>query len=186
MQNGFVSIHRQWEGRLEIAYLSLHALKTFKTHASPIGIISPGEPFHIKEAGKDWLVNWYIVREKGVTLAGPPPTAIIEPISREEYIQSVKEYAEGWRERIHDVRNRGSQAYAILTMCRALYTCRNGEPVSKIQAASWAEKELPEWSALIKNAVGWREAQWQEENVDHEATLPGTRRFVDFVIDRIV
>lgn len=186
MQNGFVSVHRYWEGRLEIAYLSLHALKTFKTHASPIAVISPGEPFHIKEAGKDWIINWYIVREKGVTLAGPPPTAIIEPISIEEYIQSVKEHAGGWRERISDVRNRGSQAYTILTMCRALYTCRNGEPVSKIQAAVWAEQELPEWAALIQNAVGWRQAQWREENVDHEATLPETRRFVDFVIDLIV
>ena len=68
MHDAFVAEHLAWNDRLEIAYLSLDALKTFKTRRSNIGIISPGEPFHIKDAGIDWLMNWYFVREKGVTL----------------------------------------------------------------------------------------------------------------------
>ncbi|MHB8626930.1 MAG: nucleotidyltransferase domain-containing protein [Aggregatilineales bacterium] len=47
--------HRKWDGRLEIAYVSLHALKTFKTERSKIGIISPGEPFHIKIDRFAWI-----------------------------------------------------------------------------------------------------------------------------------
>ena len=57
MQDDIVTKQKEWDDRLEIAYLSLHALKTFKTQTSQIAIISPGEPFHIKEAGKDWLMN---------------------------------------------------------------------------------------------------------------------------------
>ncbi len=185
LQDDLVSSHQQWQNRLEIAYLSLDALRTFKTRASPIAIISPGEPFHIKEAGRDWLVNWYMVREKGVVLFGPPPTAIIEPVSKEEFVQTVKEHVAAWREWVTDVRTRPSQAYAILTMCRGLYTCRQGEQVSKKQAALWAARELPEWSSTIYNALVWRQA-WREAGVDHEATLPETRRFVQFVIDQIV
>ncbi len=184
MQDDIVSTYQQWENRLEIAYLSLHALKTFKTCTSQIAIISPGEPFHLKAAGRDWLMNWYIVRERGITLSGPPPTKIIEPISKEEFIQAVKEHAEGWRDWVNNSKNRPAQAYAILTLCRALYTYKNGEPVSKPQAALWAAAELPEWASLIKNALLWRQA-WREPVVDPDATLPETRRFVNFVIDQI-
>ena len=47
-----------WAGRIEIAYISTTALQTFRSHNSPIAVISPGEPFNIKEAGIDWLINW--------------------------------------------------------------------------------------------------------------------------------
>lgn len=185
MQNALIARFPQWDDHLEIAYLSLRALKTFKTESSPIGIISPGEPFHIKPAGKDWLMNWHFVREKGLTLFGPPPQTIIEPTTEEEFIQSVKDHAAHWREWIDHIHTRPSQAYAILTMCRTLYTCATGEQVSKKQAALWAAKELPEWSALIHNALVWRQA-WRDENVNHDATLPETRRFVDFITSQIL
>lgn len=184
MHNDFVTRHPEWTDRLEIAYISLHALKTFRDQPSQIGIISPGEPFHFKEAGKDWLINWYVVREKGVTLFGPPPTEIIDPISKEEFIQAVKDNTREWREWIYHMTHIGGQAYAILTMCRALYLCRNGEQVSKIQAAQWARKALPEWAATIQNAVSWRQHS-HKVDVDPAITFPNTRQFVNFIIDQI-
>jgi predicted nucleotidyltransferase len=183
MHQSFAHEHKEWDGRIEIAYLSEGALKTFKTQRSQIAIISPGEPFHKKDAGKDWLMNWYIVQEKGVALFGPPPTLIIPPISKEEFTQAVKEHVAAWKEWISDIRARPSQAYAILTMCRALYTLKKGETVSKKQAAAWAENELPEWSSLIQHALSWREA-WRDEHVDHDATLSETRQFVHFVLSQ--
>jgi hypothetical protein len=185
MQDDTVQNYPKWEGRLEIAYLSQQALKTFRTHTSTMAVVSPGEPFHFNDAGRDWLMNWYMVREKGITLFGPPPEAIIELISRAEFVKAVKEHAVAWRRWIDDAHSRPFQAYAILTLCRALYTCKNGEQVSKIKAASWAEQELPEWSSLIRNAVLWRRA-WREEDVDHSATMPETRRFANYVIDQIL
>jgi ribosomal protein S18 acetylase RimI-like enzyme len=47
----------EWNDRIEIAYLSLAGLQTFKTQASPIYVISPGEPFNAKTAGREWLMN---------------------------------------------------------------------------------------------------------------------------------
>ncbi|MBZ0289941.1 MAG: DUF4111 domain-containing protein [Anaerolineae bacterium] len=170
--------------RLEIAYLSLHGLKTFKTQASPIGIISPGEPFHIIEAGNDWSVNWYMVREIGVTLVGPPPSDIIEPISKAEFVEVVKGHMSAWRDWIQGVDRLPAQAYAILTMCRGLYTIRNGEQMSKVRAAAWAKTQLPEWAGLIDRALQWRMA-WREPDVDAAATLDETWRFVNTVIDLV-
>jgi predicted nucleotidyltransferase len=185
MHHDFVAEHKQWDDRIEIAYMSVAALRTFKSHTSEIAIISPGEPFHRKEAGRDWSINWYMVREKGITLFGPDPKTLIDAISKEEFIHAVREQAKDWSSWIYSMRERKSQAYTILTMCRALYAYKTGDQVSKRQAALWAAKELPQWSSLIENALLWRQA-WRDETVDHDATFPETLRFVQFLIDQIV
>ena len=180
MHTDFASKHKEWEGRIEVAYLSVTALKTYKTQSSKIAVISPGEPFHIKDAGIDWLINWYTVREKGITLFGPPPETLIAPIAKEEYIHAAREHAQKRREwMLHISKGRPSQAYAILTMCRAMYTLEKGEITSKKQAARWAEKEFPAWSPLIQNALLWRQA-WRDENVNSDATLLEVLRFTPF------
>lgn len=185
MHRDVVERYTQWNNRIEIAYISLHALQTFKLHSSQIAIISPGEPFHIKDAGTDWLVNWYLVQEKGTALFGPSPRTIIAPISKAEFIQAVQQQAKDWREYIvHTQHSRPYQAYAILTLCRALYAATHGEQVSKRQAALWAETHVPAWATLIRNARAWR-AAWRDQAVDHAATFPETRRFVEYMIDRI-
>jgi len=183
MHNDFANKHKQWDDRIEVCYISVAALRTVKTHTSIVANISPGEPFHLKEARKDWLIDWYVVGEKGRTLFGPSPKTFIEPISKEEFMHAVQENTKAWGEWIYDMHKRKEQAFAILTMCRALYAYKNGEQASKKQAALWAQKELPEWATLIQNALLWREA-WRDENVDHDATFPETLRFVRFAISQ--
>ena len=51
----------------------LTALRTFRSQSSTIGIISPGEPFHLLEAGSDWLISWYALRKDGLALLTGPP-----------------------------------------------------------------------------------------------------------------
>jgi hypothetical protein len=41
-------------------------------------------------------------------------------------------------------------------MCRALYAVTNAEQASKKKAAEWVEKEYPEFSEIIQNALLWR------------------------------
>lgn len=79
--------------------------------------------------------------------------------------------------------SRKAQAYAILTMCRALYTLKYGEQVSKNHAALWVQQEFPEWASLMQNALSWREA-FRDENVDHDTTFPDTLQFVRFAISQ--
>jgi hypothetical protein len=185
MHDEFARAHAAWEGRIEVQYLPAAALRTFKTRSSTIAVISPGEPFHVIEAGRDWMINWYVVQEKGVTLYGPSPRTLIEPISTEEFVETVRLHAQRWREWTHDnTGSRPAQAYAILTMCRALYTIRHGEQVSKRRAAQWAQGHLPQWAPLIEDALGWRSA-WRDDQADPETTRPQTERFVQFMIDLI-
>ncbi len=186
MHTDFAQQHREWDNRIEVCYISLDALNTVRTRTSTIANISPGEPFHMRESSREWLSDWYLMRERGVTLFGPSPQAIIEPISKDEFIQTIKAHARAWGEWIDDMHTRGGLAYAILTMCRALYTCTNGEQVSKKQAALWAQQALPEWSQLIQDALLWRENRRNEQVDHHEATFVETKRFVDFVRDLII
>jgi hypothetical protein len=91
-----------------------------------------------------------------------------------------------WREWITNMTSsRPYQGYAILTACRALYLHETGEQVSKKRAAIWAEKELPEWAPLIESALNWRREASQAKEVDHEATFPQTKLFVEYVSDRM-
>lgn len=185
MHNDLARKYKEWDNRIEVCYLSLAALNSVRSRTSQIANISPGEPFHMRESSKEWLSDWYLLRERGVTLYGPPPQEIIEPISHDEFMQTIKAHARAWGEWVQDMRTHKGQAYAILTMCRALYTWRNGEQVSKRQAALWAQQELPQWSQLIRNALQWREEPDVEQGVD-AATFAETKRFVGVVRDLIL
>ncbi len=184
MHHHLVSIYPEWNNRLEIAYLSQNALATFRTHTSPIAVISPGEPFHFKTAGNDWLPNWYVVREKGVALFGPAPTTLIAPIAPEDFIDAITDHVGAWGAWLGDTPGRPFQSYAILTLCRAWYTVTYGEQVSKQTAALWAASKLPHWLPLIHNALHWR--QVSHEPADPTVTLPDTRQFVAFMQEKIL
>jgi hypothetical protein len=186
MHNNVVRDNPEWFDRIEVAYVSLETLRTPWSSRDRIAIISPGEPFDFKEAGKQWLVNWYTVRQTGLTLFGSAPETIIAPISQAEFVKLIREHADKWGDWVHQewARKRKGQAYAILSMCRALYTHRHGEQVSKRQAALWAQKQLPKWVDLISRAVIWREAE-EIESIDHATTYLETLRFVNFVREEI-
>jgi hypothetical protein len=185
MHRDIVRESPEWDDRIEVLYFSLKGLRTFRTETSPITVISPGEPLNTKEADWGWLMNWYAVREHGKALFGPPASAIIAPIKREEFVQTVRSYV-GWLSgSLEEARgHRKKQSYLVLTMCRALYTHRHGEQASKRQAARWAQGELPEWAGLIEDALEWREAG-RDARGDGTATYADTVRFVNFVRDQL-
>jgi predicted nucleotidyltransferase len=182
----FARDYPQWDDRIDVVYVSASALKDFRSARSLI-VISPGEPFHVREDEplKDWLMNWYGVREWGLTLFGPAAIEIIPRITKDEFVQAIREYATYINQWVKRGQHRKGQAYAILTMCRALYAHRYGENVSKKQAVLWAQQELPEWAGLIENALKWR-TEWREKDRDDAVTQAETVRFVQFVRGAIV
>jgi predicted nucleotidyltransferase len=185
MHARFVEEYPAWEDRIEVAYVPAPALRDFRTETSQIAVISPGEPFHLKAAGKDWLLNWYVVREVGMTLYGPPPETQIPDISQAEFVEAVRAQAGAWKEWVYRMRMPGAQSYAVLTLCRALYTHEHGGQVSKKQAAHWAAERLPEWESLIQRSVAWMSERPRDESDDEEG-LAETVRFVHDVADRII
>ncbi|MCY4145815.1 MAG: DUF4111 domain-containing protein [Chloroflexi bacterium] len=147
---------REWQDRLELAYISRRSLRRFRSETSTIGIISPGEPFHLVQAGSDWLISWHALREDGVALLGPPIESLVDPISARDYLRAVREHIEGYRDMDTAAANAAMLSYTTLTVARGLFTLRHGEPTSKIKAAAWAQDAFPHWSPLIQLALAWR------------------------------
>lgn len=159
-----------WAGRIELVYISLAALDSFKEKRSPIAVMSPGEPFNIKDAGLDWLINWYTIRDQSQVLYGPAPTTIIPLITREEFTDVVRMQVDEWGDWVEHAReSRPSQAYTILTMCRALYAWQEGVQTSKRLAAEWAIQALPDQAQIITNALEWRRDH-RNNDINHAAT----------------
>jgi hypothetical protein len=103
--------------------------------------------------GRERLIGYYLVREHGIALFGPPPDTLIDDISREEFREAVRADLAGWRQPLTSSATRGPQRYAVLTLCRGLYALRHGGVTSKKQAALWAQRELAEWATVIGRAL---------------------------------
>lgn len=174
----------EWEDRIEVLHVSTEALRTFRERSTPIAVISPGEPLNVKPAGIEWLMNWWMVRELGVTLHGPPPSTFIAPISDDEYRATIRAYAREFPGRIAEHDGKKWQSYITLTLCRSMYTSAFGGAVSKREAADWTAREFPNWASLVQESLESR-LHWRRSEVASPADLAATRKFAEFALQRI-
>jgi hypothetical protein len=136
----------------------------------------------LRRSGSDGNpIIWMNVLASGLTLHGPAPATLLPPITSEMLFKALvcevaylsKEIgnsASEWRDK------RFYRAYAILTLCRILYSHRFGVVVSKPRAARWALQTLPSrWHSLIRSAI-------QSDRGKRSAlSLRRIARFIDFV-----
>lgn len=114
----------------------------------------------LKRSGSDGNpIVWLNVLATGITLAGPSPEVILPAVTSEMVHEALRREVAYLRAEITSRTSkwRGQtsyRAYAILTLCRILYTHRKGGVVSKRRAASWAVRVLPvPLHALIREAI---------------------------------
>ncbi len=70
------------------------------------------------------------------------------------------------------LRERQSQAFVVLTLCRLLYTLERAAVASKPAAACWAQEALDDrWSPLIDRALAGHHAQGPIEPWEEQQTL---------------
>ncbi len=145
---------------IEGSYIPLKALRRYdpqNAHHPTIGI---DWPFRIAFHGSNWILERFILREHGVVVHGPSPQTLIDPITPEEIKAAVCEQLKNfWSSQFDDpewLRTRDYQAFAVLTLCRALYTLHHGTLCSKPQAALWAQDTYPQWRPIIERSLLWR------------------------------
>jgi len=146
--------------KLEGSYIPRTALRRHDpahAHHPSIGV---DWDFGIGPHGSDWVIQRHIIREQGVVVCGPPPWMLLDPVTPDELRRAVIDTVlDFWAVQVQGpepewLRPRDYQAFAILTMCRVLYTVERGEIASKPVAAMWACAALDlRWVPLIERAL---------------------------------
>jgi len=102
-----------------------------------------------------------VVREQGVTLAGPALALLVDPVPVEALREHIRATIQNWGQEIvsHPAHfnNRFYQGFIVLNYCRMLHDLRRGAPGSKLAGAEWAKANLdPCWKGLIDRAWNGR------------------------------
>jgi hypothetical protein len=171
-----------WAERLQVSFLIRDEVLTMNSKACHYQF---GQ---FRRGGSDGNpIIWVNVLESGIVLCGPraesfvpeiTPAAVFEALGREVgYLReeiSVKPESE-WRGVA------SYRAYAVLTLCRIVYTAERGAVVSKPRAAEWALRRLPaEWHAIIRRALVTGGAERVQA-----IPLRRIERFIDFADARL-
>jgi hypothetical protein len=149
-----------WAVKLEGAYVPADLLRRHQENAPACPTLNEGQ-FYLAPLGGDWIIQRHVLRTLGVVVTGPPPADLIDPVSPEEIKGSVRAYLQDWWQPMMQESSRLEsseyQAYAVLSMCRALYTLATGEIASKSVSARWAQlNPAAQWSDLIDAALAWQ------------------------------
>lgn len=150
-----------WSQKLEGAYLPEDFLRCHDPAHTPIPWLGVDGHFALENLGPDWVLQRWILREKGLVVAGPTLKPMIDPVSADDLREAVRGNLVEWWSPPFPSPERflsdGYRAYTVLTMCRSLFVLEQGRPVSKPEAARWAMGSLGEpWAALIAAAAAWR------------------------------
>ncbi len=165
MHDRFNASASPWATEVEAAYIPQNALRRYDPARARHPHIERGvgEILDMDQLGSDWIIQRFILREYGVVIAGPDPRTLIAPVSSRDLHQSVVTLMNSWwgpmREDPAPLHRPtiGYQSYAVLTMCRILYTLDTGTVVSKPVAARWARGITDgHWDTLIERALAWR------------------------------
>lgn len=178
MHRALEEMNFAWIPKLEGSYIPRNAMRRY----DPTNHCHPRYDYHTKMHvsghGSDTLIQYWTLREKGIVLVGPPPASFIESVSPTELRQASRGILqEWWLPQMEDttrLQRPAYESYAILTMCRILYTLAHGAIVSKPTAGYWAQARYPQWAEHIQRALDKRGAVCLE-------TVPATVSFIRFV-----
>jgi hypothetical protein len=135
-------------------------------------------------------IIWINVLQSGVALFGPRPESFVPKITPEMLFEALRREVGYLREEISEKGDSewrdvpSYRAYAVLTVCRILYSFRMGLIVSKPRAARWAIKNLPAaWEPIIRQALELNDAT--DDRKPPVISLSRIRRFIDFAAEQL-
>lgn len=165
-----------WARKFDGSYVPQQVFRRWTAHAVPCPFVE-GDEFTVTTQGSA-VIQRHIIREHGVVVAGPSPQTLLDGVAAGELRTALREsLMQWWRSLLDDpcwVRQSRNQPFAILTMCRMLYTLEHGTVVSKPVAARWAKQALDErWTEPIE----WALAQPHAPQSDHLAAALGLIRY---------
>jgi predicted nucleotidyltransferase len=172
----------RWPERLDAVFLPVKALSIRDVPDVAVLELHPDEGFSVERLGPEFVIQKHLLRTYGITLFGRDVRKIVRPVTTGELREAQTGILRAtWLPQLEfpgRLLDRGYQAYAVLSMCRALCLLTIGKVVTKPDAASWAlhGPYLEPWRSLIRSALaypGGRQADQRQATVD----------FIEFTLD---
>jgi predicted nucleotidyltransferase len=164
MHEKISALDSPWAIQLEVSYIPKAALRRYDpmNNKHPHHDRGNGERLHVMQHDSDWIIQRFILRERGITIIGPTPKSLIDPVSSDDLKWAVVDILNSWIKGFLDdssiLESRGYQSYTVLTLCRILHTYEYCVIVSKPVAAEWAKQTLDKkWIPLIERAWSGRQ-----------------------------
>jgi hypothetical protein len=150
----------KWAYKLEGAYVPKTLIRRHDPSAPPCPTVNE-HAFYVARLGSDWIIQRHILRN-GLVVEGPSPVELIDPVTGDEVRASVLQIMKEWWEPMLnnpawlDERGPEYKVYAVVSMCRVLYTLEHKEIASKPVSARWALTQVDEaQKAQIEDALSW-------------------------------
>jgi hypothetical protein len=177
-----------WAQHLEGSYFPRSILRDPSRRGEPLWYLDHGASSLIRSDHCNTLVVRWVIREKGVVLAGPAPETLLEPIAAGSLRREIVEVVVGWGQEIladpEPYHNRFYQGFLVLNFCRMLHDLHTGMNGSKRAGAEWAKSQLdPSWSGLIDRAWSCRpDPAVSVRHAPNPEDFADTLRFVQYAI----
>ena len=188
MHERIYDLESEWARHLEGSYFPTAVLRDYAQSGTELWYLDNGSRVLVKSHHDNTVVVRWILREKGVALAGPPPSALIDPIPSEVLRRGILATFTDWGQQIladpQQINTRFYQTFAVLSYCRTLHDLHTGVIGSNRSGAEWAKRHLdPSWTDLIDRAWDGRPnpALSSRESAD-PADLASTLEFVSEVL----
>ena len=79
-----------WATRLEGAYIPRQALCRYDPAPACHPWLGVDGHFAVEQLGSEWIIQRWILREKGIAITGPPLKSMIDPVSTDDLRQAVR------------------------------------------------------------------------------------------------
>lgn len=151
----------RWAERLEVVFVPAKALTAREVPDVIVLELHPDEGFNLEPLRPEFVIQKHLLRTYGITLFGRDATRIVPPITTGELrAAQIGTLRASWLPQLEfpgRLLDRAYQAYAVLSMCRALCLLALGTVVTKPEAAAWAMRGpyLEHWRPLVRSAVAY-------------------------------
>ncbi len=190
MHDQVYQLDSEWAKHLEGSYFPREILRDGSQRGTELWYLEHGARSLVRSDHCNTLPARWTVRERGVTLAGPRPKTLVDPVSQEALRSEIYQALNYWGRIILEdptpYNNRFYQSYIVLNFARMLHDLVRGYPGTKREGAEWAKSALhPSWPDLIDKTWENRPdpAAKIRQPADPEA-FERTLRFVAYVIDQ--
>jgi len=177
-----------WAQHLEGSYFPKARIRRVEPSPAELWFLDNGSSQLALDTHCNTAVVRWTVRERGITLTGPDPKELIDPVSDDD-LRAYAAWALGewtdWAKSLPSM-SRRAQNLLVVSYCRILETLDRGTVTSKSEAGAWALQELPaEWSDLIRDASDDRPDPWTKvgQPASKEA-VARTLAFADYALSR--